>query len=79
MKFIVMGKVQPCEDCTMGKAKQSNVRKQPVEWSKINGEMLFIDISPLSAKCLGGKQHLKEESDLMLNVLALSKEFKAKH
>ena len=41
MNFIVMGKFQPCEYCVVKKAKQSNIRKQPVEWSKVNGEKLM--------------------------------------
>ena len=71
------------------------MKKQPVEWSKVSGEILFVNISSLSAKSLCCKCHwllvfddcsdnawtylLKEKSDLKLNVLALIKEFKAKH
>ena len=41
----------------MEKMKQTNVRKHPVEWSKINGERLFIDVCSSSAKSLGNKCH----------------------
>ena len=41
LNFIVTRNVQPCEDCSMGEAKQSNMSKQPVEWSKKNGERLL--------------------------------------
>ena len=54
MNFIVMGKFQTCKDCAIGKAKQSNMRKQPVEQSKIDGERLFLDMSSSSTKSLDG-------------------------
>ena len=39
---------KPCEDCTLGKAKQWAVSKKAVPWSKILGERLFFNISSFS-------------------------------
>ena len=58
MNFIMTGKFQPCEDCAVDKTNQSNVSKQPVEWSKVKGKRLFIDISSPSAKSVVGKCYL---------------------
>ncbi len=55
--ILLKGNIIPCEDCILGMARQANVSKKAVPWSKNEGEQLFIDISSLSTKSMGGKQH----------------------
>ncbi len=51
------GNFNPCENCTLGKARQANVSKKAIPRSTNEGEWLFIDISSPSTKSMGGKQH----------------------
>ena len=47
----------PCEDCTLGKAKEWVVSKKAVPCPQILGERLFFDISSPSTLTFGGKHH----------------------
>ncbi len=55
--ILLKGNFNPCEDCALGKAIQANVSKKAVTRSTNTRDWLFIDISSLSIKNRGGKQH----------------------
>ena len=48
---------KPCEDCTLGNAKQCAVSKKALPCSKVLGERLLFDISCPSTLTFGGKWH----------------------
>ncbi len=89
------GKFNPCEDCALGKARQSNVSKKADPRSPNKREQLFIDISSPSTKSTGRRKHwllivhdytnycweyfLKEKSDLKSHVIELIKELDSKY
>ena len=50
----VVGPIQQCEDCAVGKAHQKRVPKQPVARAKNPGERLFLDISHPKQQSIGG-------------------------
>ena len=45
-----------CEDCGVGKMKQASVSKEEVKRSTIVGERLFLDVSSIKHKSLGGSK-----------------------
>ena len=57
MGFTLTGTFAPCEDCGIGKAKQTKMKKGVSSKSKTPGERIFIDISSPKTKSLGGKNH----------------------
>ncbi len=93
--ILLKGNFSPCEDCALGKARQTNVSKKAVPGSTNKGEQLFIDTSSPSTKSMGGKQHwllvvddctnycwcyfLKEKSDLKDHIIELIKELDSKY
>ena len=52
--WSLRGKKIKCDSCGMGKMKQKSVQKDPVERSTTRGERLFLDISSVNCKSLGG-------------------------
>jgi hypothetical protein len=46
----LLGKLETCEDCTVGKTKQKNTNKQWLQGSKNPGERLYIDISSIKGE-----------------------------
>ena len=86
---------RPCEDRTLGKAKQQVVSKKAVPCSQILGERLFFDISSTSTPTFGAKRHqllvfddysdfswsffLNEKSDLTQKMVGLIKDLKTKY
>ena len=49
------GKLEPCEDCALAKAKQKSVSKvTPESASNIKGERLYMDISSICSVSYGG-------------------------
>ena len=90
----VTGTFKPCEDCTLGKAKQWAISKKAVPCSKIVGERVFFYISSPSTSTLCGMHYwllvlndfsnciwsffLKEKSDLAKTMLGLGKNLKIK-
>ena len=91
----VTGTFEPCEDCTLGKAKQRAMSKKAVPRSQILGEWLFFDISSSSTPTFDGKRHwllvidgrsdycwsffLSEKSDLTQKMIGLTKDLKIKY
>ena len=83
---------EPCEDCTLGKAKQQAKSKKAVPCLQFLGERLFFDISSPSTPTFGGKRHwllviddhsdycwsffLSEKSNLTQKMLVLVKDLK---
>ena len=81
----VTGTFKPCEECALGKAKQSAVSKKAVHHSKMLGERLFLYITSPTIPTFGSKHHwllivddcskyiwsffLKEKSNLMETML----------
>ena len=49
----VTGKVQKCEHCAMGKARQKNIPKEVKNKSTTAGERLYFDISSVKSKSKG--------------------------
>ncbi len=47
------GIFQPCESCLVGKARKTNISKEPNERSKVPGERLMLDISSPNTVSLG--------------------------
>ena len=50
------GEMDPCIDCAEAKSRQRNVNKESEGGSDIAGERLFIDISSVKKKSLGGSK-----------------------
>eukprot|EP00984_Skeletonema_dohrnii_P022875 scaffold11976_cov67-Skeletonema_dohrnii-CCMP3373.AAC.1 len=91
----VTGSFKPCEGCFVGKAKKTNVSKEPNERSNIPGERLFIDISSPKQTSLGGKKHwllalddctdsswswfMKKKDEQYTHLIGHIKDLKAKH
>ena len=73
MGLKIMGTFTPCEDCRIGKAKQSNMNKEVNSKSEIPGERIFIDISSGKKASLGGKHHwllvVDDYTDMSLSYL----------
>ena len=94
LSIQVTSTFKPCEDCTLGKAKQCAVSKKAVPCSQILGERLFFNISSPSTLTFGGKHHwllvinncsdycwslfLREKSDLAQTMLGLVNNLKIK-
>jgi hypothetical protein len=51
------GTMDPHVDCTEGKSKQQNMTKGAKGGSKIPGECLFMDISLIKKRSLGGSKY----------------------
>jgi len=89
------GKLPVCENCAMGKAKQKNLPKVSEGGSNIAGERLYIDISSIKEKSLGGSKFwllvvdeathmkwsffLKNKSQTSEKLMPFLKELKAKY
>ena len=53
----LQGKLEPCEKCLIGKARQKNVLKETTtEKSKTPGHRLYIDISSIKSESFGKKK-----------------------
>ena len=52
----LLGKLETCEDCAVGKAKQKNTNKEWLQGSKNPGERLYIDISSIKGESFGGSK-----------------------
>ena len=50
------GKMDTCENCSLAKAKQKNLKKEKKEKSKTPGERLYMDISSIKEKSYGGSK-----------------------
>jgi len=88
------GKLSRCESCGLSKARQSPIPNKVIARSKIPGERLFIDISSVKSKSLGGLKFwlliiddatdfcwsffLKKKGDLSKIVRELINDLKAK-
>ena len=55
MNLRTTGKLDECEDCRIGKAKQKAINKTNEKQSTIAGERLCIDISSIKGCSLGGR------------------------
>jgi len=84
------GKLSRCESCGLSKARQSPIPNKVITRSKIPGERLFIDISSIKSRNLGGSKFwlliiddatdffLKKKGDLSKTVRELINDLKAK-
>ncbi len=52
----IQGKLSRCESCGLSKSRQSPIPKKAIPRSNIPGERLFIDISSIKSKSLGGSK-----------------------
>jgi hypothetical protein len=52
----LFGKLETCEDCAIGKAKQKNTNKEWLQGSKNPGERLYIDIISIKGESFGGSK-----------------------
>jgi hypothetical protein len=50
----LLGKLETCEYCAVGKSKQKNPNKQWLQGSKNPGERVYIVISSIKGKIFGG-------------------------
>ena len=57
MGWELVGKLEKCEDCALGKAKRKNLEKETKPRSQTKGERLFIDIAPMKHVSLGGSKY----------------------
>ena len=57
MKVKVTGKMIKCEHCAIAKARHKNLKKVTNLRSKTAGERLYIDISQVKCKSLGGRAY----------------------
>ena len=55
--FKVIGKFVPCIACALGKVKQRNLNKFNKNKSKIPGERLYVDLSGIASKSIGGSKY----------------------
>ena len=90
----ISGKLEQCDDCARAKAKQKKIGKEQ-ERAKEKGERLYLDLSTVKGKSLGGKRNwillvddhtrykwslfTKAKSDLTSVVCDLLKDLKEKH
>jgi hypothetical protein len=95
MDVNVTGKLETCENCAMGKAKQKNVPKVNENVSTVPGERLYIDISSIKERSIGGSKFwllavdeathmkwsffLKSKDQTTATMIPFLKELKAKY
>ena len=95
MNIWLAGQFQPSKHCTLDKACKTAVNEAPDKYAAVKGEHLFINISSLAVKSLGGRKlwilviddckdyswsfFLKEESKLREKIHCLIKELQAKY
>jgi len=57
MNLKLIGTMDSCEDCALAKARQKNIPKLNPNRSSIPGERLYLDISGIKAKSMGGNKY----------------------
>jgi histone deacetylase 1/2 len=55
--WVVTGTFSTCVDCAIAKSKQRNVQRESDTKSTVPGERLFIDISSVKKKSIGGSKY----------------------
>jgi len=94
LNMELTGNLKPCEDCAVSKARQKNILKVNTNRSKIAGERLYIDLSGIKARSLGGSKYwvlivddatgmkwsyfIKTKDQLAADVIPFLQELKAK-
>jgi hypothetical protein len=54
--YVIAGKFDVCEACSIGKARQKNIKKEWKGRNSIHGERLYVDISSIKGISFGGSK-----------------------
>ena len=55
--WLHQGKLVQCEPCSAAKGHQKNISKTPKPCAEHPGNHLYVDLSTVNKKCLGGNHH----------------------